>query len=55
MKKLFSDFVIPFSERYVSPEIIVLWADKNASICQESRYNSVDDTEYFGDGGEDNL
>ena len=55
MKKQYYNLGKSCSDRYESPLMVVLLADKCVGICEESRYNSVDDTEYFGDGGEDNL
>ena len=40
---------------YETPRVLLLLSCDGTGICEESRYNSVDDTEYFGDGGEDNL
>ncbi|MBQ7517059.1 MAG: hypothetical protein IJU13_01355 [Bacteroidales bacterium] len=40
---------------YAHPEIEILLLGDGTGICEESRFNSVDDSEYFGDDGELNL
>ncbi len=40
---------------YCPPRTEVLLTDENCCVCEESRYNSNDNTEYFGDGGEEDL
>jgi len=35
---------------YSAPEVQVILTCDGAGICEESRFNSTDDTEYFKDG-----
>lgn len=37
---------------YETPRVLLLLSCDGTGICEESRYNSVDDTEYFKDDGE---